>query len=102
MWCKDESVKSKLSPCALGLAFGVIKGVCLLALAWAGWLWGYESPMMERAVDFYYGYAPTFVGGLFGAVWGFICGFVFGIILGSVYNFFLCCCKKSCSSSESK
>jgi hypothetical protein len=100
MACDTGCVKSKLSACALGFAFGILKGLCLLAFAWAGWLWGYSSPMMEHAASFYYGYGPSFVGGLIGAAWGFVCGFVFGFVFGYIYNFCLCCCSRK--SAEGK
>ena len=98
MMGKGECVKTKLSLCALGLTFGIIKGVWLLLLAWAGWRFGYGSAMIEHVSHFYHGYGPSLLGGVIGFVWGFVSGFVFGVVFGFLYNFFLCrCCKKSCA-----
>src|ERR1700722_450496 len=99
---KDVSVcvKSKLSACALGLTFGVIKGVWMLLLAWAGWRFGVGSYMIEHLGHFYSGYDASFVGGLIGGAYGFVCGFIFGFVVGFIYNFFLCKCCKMCSSGE--
>lgn len=96
MSCEDGSVKSKLSPCSLGFAMGIIKGLYLLIFSWVAWLGGYGTAMVEHYSHFVYRYAPDFVGGLFGGLWGFICGFIFGFILAWLYNFCSCCCKKSC------
>src|SRR5258708_6415070 len=76
MSCSDECVKSKLSPWALGLAFGVIKGLCLMLYAWGGWLFGYGMPMIEHIASFYHGYGASLVGGLIGGVYGFVGGLI--------------------------
>lgn len=97
---KAGCVKARLSVCALGLTFGVIKGLWLLLLAWAGWRFAYGSPMIEHIAHFYYGYGPSFLGGVIGGAWGFVSGFVFGAITAFIYNYFLCLCCKKCSPGE--
>lgn len=93
----EECVYAKLRPCSLGLALGVMKGVFLLGLAYAGWLGGYGSAMIEHVAAYYNGYSASFVGGLIGAAYGFIGGFIIGYIFGFLYNFFVCRCCKKCS-----
>jgi hypothetical protein len=94
---------NKLSVCSLGFAFGIAEGLCMLLFAWAGWLFDYGASMHTYLADFYYGYAPTFVGGLWGGLWGFILGFVFGVVVSVIYNFCLYkCCKRYCSLNEKK
>src|SRR5579883_1567965 len=95
LFCKDVEGKACLSACALGSAFGVMKGVWLMFLAWGGAVYGYTSPMMEHMYHFYKGYGPSFVGGIVGGIYGFICGFIFGAVVAILYNFFLCSGKKS-------
>lgn len=98
----NECVKSKLCACSLGLTFGVVKGVCLLLFAWAGWLFGYGTAMVEHVSVMYHGYASTFVGGLIGGLYGLVGGFILGFIVGKLYNFFLCRCSKFSGKCEDK
>jgi hypothetical protein len=98
----SECVKSKLCACSLGLTFGVLKGLCLLLIAWAGWLFSYSGTMVGHMSVMYHGYASTFVGGLIGGLYGLIGGFISGFIIGCVYNFFLSQCNKYSCKSESK
>lgn len=101
MGSKGECVHTPLCVCGFGFAFGIAEAVIMLLFAWAGWGFGYGHSMITEMAAIYYGYAPTFIGGLFGALWGFIVGFVFGAIVAWVYNFCLChCSKKSCEHKE--
>lgn len=95
----NECVKSKLSPCALGVAFGILKGICLMLIAWISLYWGYGTPMIEHVAQVYHGYSPTIMGGLIGGAYGLIGGFIFGVIFGWIYNFCLCCCQKKCDKA---
>jgi hypothetical protein len=89
---------TKLSKCSLGLGIGIAEGLFMMLFAWAGWFFDYGTSLIEQVASFYYGYAATFVGGLWGGLWGFILGFFFGIVIAVVYNFCSCkCCKKYCS-----
>lgn len=108
----DKSKCGFLAPVSLGVGLGVASAFCMLLLAWGGWLWGFGLVMIEQSATMYYGFAPTFVGGIYGALWGFIDGFVFGLITAWFYNLCLSCrcCKKykaccdtkeSCHSDES-
>lgn len=104
MMCKSECNVSKLSACALGLAFGIVEGLFMLAYAWAAYFCGHGSAMIQQLADMYPGYAATIQGGLIGGLWGFVIGLIFGLIVGCLYNLCLCCCyrKKSCDTEEQK
>jgi len=84
-----------------GMAFGVTNAIFMLALAWAGWFWGYGLPLIEQSASLYHGYAADFWGGVVGALWGFLAGFIYGYIFGIVVKCMSgCCCCKSCSAPE--
>ncbi len=101
--CKNESGKSKLSVCAFGLAIGLAEGIYMLLFAWIAWVCGYGTPLITDIAHVFYGYAPSFIGGLFGGLWGFADGFIFGIIAAWIYNLVLSsCCRKTSISSENK
>jgi hypothetical protein len=102
---KGECVRTKLCPCSLGVAFGFVTAFFMLALAWAGYFWHFETPVIEQLATIYKGYAATLVGGLYGAFWGFLKGFIFGGLVGLVYNFCICCCcskASGCCSPKKK
>jgi hypothetical protein len=103
MMLETESHKIKLSACSFGIAIGVAEGLYMLLFAWAGWFWGYGTPLIVQIAYVFYGYAPSFIGGILGGIWGFVDGFIFGFIVGWIYNLCLCCrCRKSSTSSENK
>lgn len=87
---------ARLCSPALGMAFGVVSGVMMLLLAWAGMFWGFGTAFIDQYSLVFYGYSATFTGGLFGLLWGFIEGFIFGLIVGWVYNF----CSRCCGSKS--
>lgn len=97
---KCDGEKTFISPCALGTALGLIKGIWMLGLAWAGWLGGYGLGMIERIQSFHHGYGPTMMGGVIGGVSGFICAFIFGFILAWLYNVCLSCCSKKAGGKK--
>lgn len=103
MMNKAECAKAKLCACSLGIAIGVTKGLILMLFAWAGWMWGVGTPMIEHIGNLFHGYAPTLLGGIIGGGWGLIGGFVVGLLIGWIYNRCICCgCKKLCGSCEKK
>ncbi|EKD70478.1 MAG: hypothetical protein ACD_46C00523G0004 [uncultured bacterium] len=93
---KNKSECAQLSPCALGLAFGITNGLFMMLFAWAG-MFGFGVALIDVIGSVFYGYAPTFLGGIIGGVWGLIDGFVFGFVAGWIYNGSLGCCCKFCS-----
>lgn len=102
---KDHNhIKSKLSVLAFGVAFGVTDGLLMLLYGWAAWL-GHGAAMIHQVADMYYGYSPSFLGGLIGGLWGFVIGFIFGALIAWIYNLCLCCahgCRKSSTTTEEK
>ena len=86
---------TRLSKFALGFAFGTIKGLWLLLLAWSAWLTGYGTMWVDHISQFFSSYGPTFVGGILGGILGFICGFIGGFIIAGLYNLCLRCCQKN-------
>lgn len=86
----------KLCAGKFGFAFGLIWALGMLLLGWAAWLWGYGTPLVALWSTVYLGYAPTFLGGIYGALWGFVDFFIFGWLVIVVYNACCKCCNKSC------
>jgi hypothetical protein len=80
----------------LGIAFGLLSGLCMLVFAWAAWRFGYGTGFMLQYASIYPGYTSTLVGGIAGFAWGFFEGFICGALLAWFYNLCLCC--GSCAS----
>jgi hypothetical protein len=87
-------MKSRLSPVALGVGFGLACAIYMLIFAWAGWLGGYGKSMTDMWAAVYPGFDATFAGGIVGAVWGFAKGFIFGVLTACFYNMCLRCCSR--------
>src|SRR5476651_2277668 len=77
-----------------GMAFGIPNAIFMLALGWAGWLFGYGTLVIEQSSGIYHGFSPSFWGGLSGGIWGFALGFVYGYIFGLVLQCCSGCCGK--------
>ena len=90
----------RLCPFSLGIGIGVASGIFMIAFAWAAWLWGFGAAMIDQYSAFYYGYAPTFVGGLIGGIWGLVEGFIFGVIVALFYDLVARCCKGKCCAKS--
>lgn len=99
---KFDGDAAKLSPVALGSALGLVKGLWMLGLAWAGWLAGVGMVMIERISQYHPGYSASFMGGVIGGLTGLVCGFIFGFVIAYLYNACLRCCKKSSDASSGK
>lgn len=96
MMNQSECTKTKLSAYALGVAFGVTEALFMLFFGWVAWIFGYGTFIIDIIAHVYIGYAPTFLGGIYGALWGLLDGFIFGLIAGYIYNrCYMLCCKKS-------
>jgi hypothetical protein len=85
-----------LSPIALGFSIGVVSGICMMAFAWAAWIWGVGGPLVPLYAAIYPGFEASLNGGFYGLGWGLLVGFVFGLLLAIVYNICLCCRSCSC------
>lgn len=84
-----------------GMAFGMSNAIIMLALGWAGWLFGYGTGVIGQIAAIFNGFSPSFLGGIAGGLWGFALGFVYGYIFGLVLkcnNGNSCCCKGGPSS----
>lgn len=85
------------------MAFGIPNALFMLALGWAGWLFGYGMGAIEQSSAIYHGFGATFLGGVVGAAWGFGLGFLYGYIFGLVLQCMSkCCCGPSCASTKVK
>ena len=78
----------KISVKALALSFGIVWGLCLLALTLVAVYTGYAKHLVDLLVGVYPYYSVTAVGSIAGLIWGFVDGFICGLILGWVYNLF--------------
>ncbi|MDA8561510.1 hypothetical protein N9L02_00165 [Gammaproteobacteria bacterium] len=100
----SEKCKSmKLSAAALGVSLGLVTGLFMMFFAWAGWMYGYGTTIIEQWGAIYPGFEATLVGGFLGLAWGFLEGFIIGIFWAWFYNMCLCCCRCcSCCSKKEK
>ena len=89
--CKCSS--TRLSAVSLGVASGVVTGLCMMLLALASLHWGYGIAFVTQLSDLYHGYGPTFEGSLYGLGFGFLKGFILGLVFGWIYNLCRCCCR---------
>lgn len=72
---------------ALGLAAGILLGICVfLCTLWVLYRGGGEH--MELLAKFYPGYSVSVAGSFLGLIYGFIDGFVGGWLLAWLYNLF--------------
>lgn len=86
---------SRLNPCALGVAFGLLWGLSLLLTAVIASCCTWGSYFMQVMSSIYIGYGTGFLGALAGFAWGIVDGFIGGFIFGWIYNLALGC-KKCC------
>jgi hypothetical protein len=76
----------KLNVKAIALASGILWGGCMTFWGWAAGLLGWGTECVQLFGTFYFGYAPTFLGGIIGGIWGFFDGLIFGLIFAWLYN----------------
>lgn len=95
MGCMKCGSKKRLCPGSFGLAFGIICGIFMMLLGWFA-IQGYGVGLVTLYSTIYYGYAPTWIGGLIGGLWGLVEGFIFGFLVALVYNCFSRCCRGIC------
>lgn len=88
-----------LCPVSLGFAIGIATAIFMIVCGWVGYFWGYGVTMITQSASFYYGFAPTPVGGLIGGLWGLGVGFIFGLIVGLIYDLCMCCKGGCCHKS---
>ncbi|MCC2667433.1 MAG: hypothetical protein K0R24_1265 [Gammaproteobacteria bacterium] len=93
---------SRLNIIAFSGALGIIAGIIVMALAWAAWVWDYNTSLVQTWSALYPGYEASLKGGFFGLGWGLLQGVTVGIVFAWLYNS-LCpcfsCSNVSCNST---
>lgn len=87
----------KIYPVSFGFAWGILSGLGMMLLAWAGARFSLGLPVIGLMGSVYHHYTATFAGGLWGFFWGFLHSFIFGLLLAMVYN---CSCKCFCPAGS--
>jgi hypothetical protein len=72
---------------ALGLALGIVWGVCVLLATLAVMIMGGGEHLLLLK-KFYIGYSVSVLGAIVGLIYGFIDGFICGWVLAWLYNRF--------------
>ena len=86
----------RLSPLALGLAFGILWGVIVLVLGLIAHFIDYGTPFVSSMGTLYIGYGPSILGSIIGGLIGFVDAFIGGFIIAWLYNLFGGCkCVKT-------
>lgn len=78
----------KLSKKALGIACGIVWGVCVFIATIYVMLKGGGNTLVLLQ-QFYWGYSISFGGAILGLIYGFVYGFISGWIFGLLYNAFV-------------
>ncbi len=61
---------SRLSIIGLGLALGITWAISIFLLGIVAWLFGWGINLVHIIASLYVGYAPTFLGTIYGTIWG--------------------------------
>ena len=83
--------KSKLSPAALGLAFGVSWGGVVFIIGLLSYYFSYGTAFVTSMGIMYIGYEPSVLGSIIGGLMGFIDAVIAGALIAWLYNLFLRC-----------
>ena len=78
----------KLSPKALGLAFGITCGLGIAVMTLLTLYTGYLQQLTDLLIGIYPYYEISLTGVVAGLVWGFIDGMIGGLIVAWIYNAF--------------
>ncbi len=76
----------KLNVLALGLACGILWGICLAICTLLGVWFDYGKGVLDLVASVYPGYQITYLGSLLGLVYGFVDGLIGGVIFAWLYN----------------
>lgn len=83
----------RLNVPALGIAIGVLWGVCVLLMTWlnaaTGGLdqpFGWFHSIVRGLQSIYPWYGPGFLGGIWGGICAFIDGLICGAVIALIYN----------------
>jgi hypothetical protein len=77
---------NKLDVKALGLALGIVWGVCVLLIGITSMLFNYGTGLVNALSSLYIGYKATLLGSLIGGIWGFFDAGIGGVIIAWLYN----------------
>jgi hypothetical protein len=80
---------TELKPLQFGMAVGILHGAYLFLLGLIAAFTGYGTIGVTTIGSIVYGYAPTFLGSIWGLVCGLIGGFIGGFLLAWLYNLLL-------------
>lgn len=90
---------AKICATRFGFAFGFVAALIFFLVAVTAMFFEYGITFVAFLSHFYNGYAPSWIGGLWGALWGFVDFFIFTWLVAKVYN--CCACKKSACHADS-
>jgi hypothetical protein len=89
----EKCVPAKLCPMSFGAALGITNALGLFVLGILAMYWGIGLPMVSGISSVYHGFAPTWIGSIYGALWGLLDGFIFGVVAALIYDCSVCCCR---------
>lgn len=92
----------KINSCHLGLAGGILWGVCMFIFTLLAAHTGYAYEFMALMESVYPGYSISNIGSIVGLIYGFLDGFVGLFLLAWLYNTLGCCCRCNDSSCDTK
>jgi len=75
-----------LNPTRLGIAGGIIGGVCMFLVTLFSLYTGYAAPFLTLLSSVYVGYKISWIGSIIGLIYGFIDGFIKLYVLAWIYN----------------
>lgn len=75
-----------IRPTKLGVAGGIIWGLCMFFTTIVSIYTGYANPFLEMMASIYPGYTISWWGSLAGLIYGFFDAFIGLALLGWVYN----------------
>ncbi len=81
-------MSAKLNVKAMGLAFGILWSVEVIALGLLAAFANWGTPWVDFIGFLYIGYKPTLLGSLIGGVWALVDGAIAGVLIAFVYNRF--------------
>lgn len=87
--------RARLSAVALGVALGLLHGLCMLAVGLSAVHGGFGTDIINHWAAFYPGIEVSVKGAVIMGAWGFVTGFFTGLLLAWIYNLCLCCCSRS-------
>jgi hypothetical protein len=90
----------RISPLALGLAFGVLWGISIFMLGLMAHYYAYGKAFVTAVGTVYPLYGPSIKGSFFGGIIAFIDAFITGALIAWLYNLFNCCKCACCYTKK--